>query len=203
MKPRYPSAYFKLSATIGLSIFGGLAFFVVLALTLRDPTVEFGRAIGLKNLLVVVANCFVAAVASSLGIKFLLAAKSWSPKTALLFLVLTLVTSSALSDILLRKTNERFSLAMSVMEAKVLYHCKTRYNPGRCVDQLDICPQCKSVFSPAERKDLHAKLMLFQEKLDESLRQAELAREKSGPLSEAVEDWRKRQARTPASETSP
>lgn len=191
---------YKISSDSGAIITGALVFCGISYLTLRDPTVAFGRAIGFSNLAIVLSVAFAAVFVSCVGLQYLIDRRRWNLKIAAMFFVLASLMSAALSDGALMFVESRFAFAESIMESRVEYHCAESFNPGSCVDQLTICPQCKKVFTIEQRKDLQARLTVFADKLDRDVEAAEKARSTSGPLSEATDNWRKRQQRTPASE---
>lgn len=190
----------KISGDSAVVVMGTVIFALVSYLSLRDPSVEYGRAVGATNLAIILAVGFASVVLSSIALQYLIDRKRWSTKIAALFFTLAFLMSAALSDGALLLIDSRFEFSESVHSAKVIYFCTEKYNPGRCVDQLTYCPQCKKALSAPQRQELQAKLKLFADKMDHDALTRQQAAGKGGPLTEVTDDWRKRQQRAPASE---
>lgn len=190
-------SHLQMNDKAGTLAFGTIIFVCITILSLREPSLAMGQAIGLNNFIIVVASSLGAVIVSCLGLRFLIDLRRWTPKVSAVFFTAAMVMSGALNDIFLRALDSRFELGQSVAEAKVVFHCKARFNPGLCVGQLSICPQCKNALSVKERQELQARLIVFADEMDEQFQRAEAARGQSGPLSEAAQDWRKRQNQAP------
>ncbi len=179
---------------------GVTVFALVGYLTLRDPSLVYGRAIGPANLAIVLSIVLAAVSLSCFSLQYLIDRDRWNTRSGAIFFVFALLMSAALTDGALWFVDSRFEFSESLHKAKVVYHCVEKYESGKCVSQLTHCPQCKSVLSAGQRSELQAKLTAFADKMDKEFAGQQSAAVDGGPLTEATDNWRRRQ-RAPASST--
>jgi hypothetical protein len=153
---KYPSA--RRAPKNSPSFLARCVFIMLMLSTLLDPTLAFGRSIGLLNL---AALLVIMAVATGVGAflwSWLLRKPEYSPIRSGAFFTLAFISAIGLYTAFLFAIEERVPFERSMVTAKIRYFCVDRFEQGQCAAQVALCRSCVQRLDRSDRDRAVAKL---------------------------------------------
>lgn len=115
---------------------------VLLLSALLDPSLAFGRSIGIVNLAILIAALTGATLCAALLWGWILRNPIRSLWRTSVFVSLAFASAIGFYSLLLYAINQRWPLSRRMATAKISYFCGENFNRYQCAMQTALCPSC-------------------------------------------------------------
>ena len=140
----------------------GAIFAFLLVLVLLEPSLGYGRAIGITNFVLLIGSLLTGVMLSSMLWKLVLRRAYWSKVTYGIYATAVALSALMLNQFTVIYADRNFALGEETVEAKIRFFCLTHFDQPECVRQVNLCPACTLRIDRWERTQISAKLKTFR-----------------------------------------
>lgn len=143
---------------ISNDVVDGLLLTVLLAVLLADPSMAFGRSVGLTDIGVLLGMVLIPYLYSTAMARFLIFKRTGLKFRLWIYCATVLALTLGLNFVLMKYVFSKTDFMVSIVQKKVSYFCELQFDWNQCLLQINRCPKCATSMSTWEKTAISQKL---------------------------------------------